>query len=154
MVYLLPFLSYLAGSKSVSARPHVRHGYDDKYRSRNYSFVERQKYSVLYILFFLAVTFKDFFWVSIIIFFVVSCNNEHEILDWAKVYGVVPNCVLVDELQISSKCHWNAAARFTKNREIFSTAVGIVKRSQVFVAIATNYAMLLWPRRLSHDVNR
>ena len=45
-VYLLPFLSYLAGSKSVSARPPVRPpvrpGYDDKYRSRSHRFVEWQ----------------------------------------------------------------------------------------------------------------
>ena len=33
MVYLLPFLSYLAGSKSISARSPVRLVYDDKYRS-------------------------------------------------------------------------------------------------------------------------
>ena len=37
IVYLLPFFSYLADSKSA------RHGYDDKYRSRRYRFVERQK---------------------------------------------------------------------------------------------------------------
>ena len=40
-------LSYLAGSKRVSARPPVsppvRPGYDDKYRYRSYRFVERQK---------------------------------------------------------------------------------------------------------------
>ena len=28
MVYLLPFISYLAGTKSVSVRPPVRPGYD------------------------------------------------------------------------------------------------------------------------------
>ena len=39
MVYVLPFLSYLAGSKSVS----VRLRYDDKYHSRSYCFVEWQK---------------------------------------------------------------------------------------------------------------
>ena len=38
MIYLLPFLSYSAGPKSVSVRP----GYDDKYHSRSYRFVERQ----------------------------------------------------------------------------------------------------------------
>ena len=49
MVYLLPFSSYLAGTKSVSVRPsarpparpyvrpHVRPGHDDKYRSRSYA---------------------------------------------------------------------------------------------------------------------
>ena len=46
MVYLLPFLSYLAGSESVSVhppvRPHVRPGYDDKYHSVGYRFVEQQ----------------------------------------------------------------------------------------------------------------
>ena len=51
MVYLLPFLSYLANSKSVSVRPPtcppIRPGYDDKYRSRSYRFVERQKRPVL-----------------------------------------------------------------------------------------------------------
>ena len=44
MFYPLPFLSYLAGSKSASARPPVRHRYDDKFSSRSYHFVERQKY--------------------------------------------------------------------------------------------------------------
>ena len=39
LVYLLPFLSYLACSKSTSIRP----GYDDKYRSRSYRFVEQQQ---------------------------------------------------------------------------------------------------------------
>ena len=43
MVYLLPLLSYLAGSESVYASPPVRQGYDDKFRSRSYRFVERQK---------------------------------------------------------------------------------------------------------------
>ena len=42
MVYLLPFSSYLAGSKSV---PPVRPGYADKCRCRCYRFVERQKLS-------------------------------------------------------------------------------------------------------------
>ena len=46
MVYLLPFTSYLAGSKSASARPParppVRPGYDDKYCPKNYRIVERQ----------------------------------------------------------------------------------------------------------------
>ena len=42
MAYLLPVLSYLAGSKIVSVHPGVRPGYDDKYRSRGYSFVVRQ----------------------------------------------------------------------------------------------------------------
>ena len=41
---LLQFLSYLAGSKNVSAGPPVRPGYDDKYRSRSYIVVERQKF--------------------------------------------------------------------------------------------------------------
>ena len=40
MIYLLPFSSYLAGSKSVSA-PRPR--YDDKYGSRSHHFVDRQK---------------------------------------------------------------------------------------------------------------
>ena len=39
------FLSYFADSENVSARPLVRPGYDDKYRSINYRFVERQKLS-------------------------------------------------------------------------------------------------------------
>ena len=39
MVYMLPFSSYLAGSKGF---PPVRPGYDDKYRSSSYRFVERQ----------------------------------------------------------------------------------------------------------------
>ena len=47
MVYLIPFSNYLAGSKSVFVRPpahpSVRPGFDDTYRSRSYSFVERQK---------------------------------------------------------------------------------------------------------------
>ena len=43
MVYLLPFLSYVAGSKSVTVRPPVRPGYDDKYRSISYRFVDWQK---------------------------------------------------------------------------------------------------------------
>ena len=43
MVYLLPFLTYLAGYKSISASPPVRPGYDDKYHSRGYRFVERRK---------------------------------------------------------------------------------------------------------------
>ena len=43
MVHLLPFSSYLAASKSVSVRLPVRPGYDDKYCSRSYRFVERQK---------------------------------------------------------------------------------------------------------------
>ena len=44
-MYLLPFVSYLSGWKSVCThrRPPVRPGCDDKYRSSNYSFVERQK---------------------------------------------------------------------------------------------------------------
>ena len=43
MVYLLPFLSYLADSKSVFARPSDPDpGYDDKYHYRSYRFVERQ----------------------------------------------------------------------------------------------------------------
>ena len=50
MVYLLPFMSYLAGFKSVSARPSARPpagtGYDDKYRPGSYSFVERQKLEI------------------------------------------------------------------------------------------------------------
>ena len=33
MVFLLPFWSYLAGSKSVSVRPPARAEIDDKYRS-------------------------------------------------------------------------------------------------------------------------
>ena len=37
------FLSYLACSKSASVHPPVRPGYDDKYRSGSYRFVERQK---------------------------------------------------------------------------------------------------------------
>ena len=32
MVYLIPFLSYLADPESVPARPPVRPGYDEKYR--------------------------------------------------------------------------------------------------------------------------
>ena len=51
-VYLLPFFSYLAGSESVfvrpPARPPVRPGYDDKYRSRSQRFVERQNYLMGY----------------------------------------------------------------------------------------------------------
>ena len=43
MVHLSPLLSYLAGSKIVSARPSFRPGYDDKYCSRSYRFVELQK---------------------------------------------------------------------------------------------------------------
>ena len=43
MVDLLPFLSYSAGSKSVSVCPSDRPGNDDKYRSRSYRFVEREK---------------------------------------------------------------------------------------------------------------
>ena len=49
MVYLLPFWGYLAGCKSVSVRPPgsqslpVWPGYDDKYRSRSYRVVQRQK---------------------------------------------------------------------------------------------------------------
>ena len=43
MVYLLPFLSYLAGSNNVSACPPIRPVYDDRYRSRCYRFVEQQK---------------------------------------------------------------------------------------------------------------
>ena len=46
MVYLAPFLSYLAGSKGVSAHPPVRPEYDDKYRSRSYRFVDRQKVDI------------------------------------------------------------------------------------------------------------
>ena len=46
MVYLLPFSSYLAGSKNVFVLPCDPPGYDDKYRSRSYHFVERQKVSV------------------------------------------------------------------------------------------------------------
>ena len=38
----LPLSSYLAGSKTVSARPSAPR-YDDRYRSRSYCFVERQK---------------------------------------------------------------------------------------------------------------
>ena len=42
MVYLLLFVSYLADSKSISVRPAVRPGYNDKYRSTIiYRFVER-----------------------------------------------------------------------------------------------------------------
>ena len=41
-VYLLQFLSYLAGSKSVSLTP-IRSGYEDNYRSRSYRFVGREK---------------------------------------------------------------------------------------------------------------
>ena len=45
MVYLLLFSSYSAGSKSVSVLAPVRHGYnDDKYCSRRYRFIERQKF--------------------------------------------------------------------------------------------------------------
>jgi len=47
MVYLLPLLSYLAGVKNVFVRPPVPlpvwPGYDDKYRSRSYRFVQRKK---------------------------------------------------------------------------------------------------------------
>ena len=47
MVYVLPVLSDLAGSKSVSAyataHPPVRPGYDNNYHSRVCIFVERQK---------------------------------------------------------------------------------------------------------------
>ena len=50
VVYFLPFCSYLAGSKSVSARPSihpsahppVQPGYDSTYCSRSYRFSERQ----------------------------------------------------------------------------------------------------------------
>ena len=43
MVYLLPFLSYIAGSESVSVHPPVRPGYGDKYRSGSYRFFERKR---------------------------------------------------------------------------------------------------------------
>ena len=43
MVYLVPFLSYLAGSKGISVRPPVRPGQDHKYSSRSYRFVERHE---------------------------------------------------------------------------------------------------------------
>ena len=43
IVYLLPLLSYLTGSKSVSVRPSVRPRHDDKYLFRINRFVERQK---------------------------------------------------------------------------------------------------------------
>ena len=42
LVYLLPFSSYSAGSKTVSVRPPVGLGYDDKYCPRSYHFIERQ----------------------------------------------------------------------------------------------------------------
>ena len=47
MVYLLPFLSYLAGSKSVSTREHVQPEYDANYRSISYRSVMRQKWTLL-----------------------------------------------------------------------------------------------------------
>ena len=44
MAYLLPFLSYLAGSKVCPpADPPVRFEFDDSYRSRSHCFVDRQK---------------------------------------------------------------------------------------------------------------
>ena len=43
VVYLLPFLSYLADSKSISTSPPIRPGDDEKYRSRIHRFVGRQK---------------------------------------------------------------------------------------------------------------
>ena len=43
-VHLLSFLSYVfTGSKSVSVRPPVWPGYDNKHNSRSYPFVERQQ---------------------------------------------------------------------------------------------------------------
>ena len=43
MAYLLPFWGYLAGPESTSSTHQlVRTGYEDKYRSRSYRFVERQ----------------------------------------------------------------------------------------------------------------
>ena len=47
VIYLLPFLSYLAGSKRASA---IRPGYGDNYRSRSHRFVERQKGNRLFVL--------------------------------------------------------------------------------------------------------
>ena len=47
MVYLLPFLSYLAGSRSVSVRLPVLPGYDDKYHSRSYRFVGGKNDSIV-----------------------------------------------------------------------------------------------------------
>ena len=41
--HMLPLCAYLAGSKSVCARPPVLPGNDDKYRSGSHRFVERQK---------------------------------------------------------------------------------------------------------------
>ena len=43
MVYLLSFLSYFTGSEIVFAHPPIRSGFDDKYRSISYRFVDRQK---------------------------------------------------------------------------------------------------------------
>ena len=65
MAYLLPFFSYLAGSKNISIRP----GYDDKYRSSSYNFVEQQK-------------LHEYVWQQVIYPHRMSGTVKHRKLSW------------------------------------------------------------------------